>query len=215
MPKTTFLNLNDKKKKKILNTLIKYFANYPYEKVDIEDVAKESKVSKGSMYQYFLDKKDMYFYAINESIRKMFEIAENIDFEKINVFEYLEKSFESNWKLLSKFPNEYLLLERAIFGYDIPFKEEINKLFLKKFRETLKIIIIQSQKSGFIRDDISIEVILTYMEGAIMNIKRYIIEYAKSIGVSSKDLSYDLIKNIQKDFVKVLKNGLSKDYTVI
>ena len=44
LPKTTFLNLNEKKRKKILNTLIKYFANNPYEKVDIEDVAKECKV---------------------------------------------------------------------------------------------------------------------------------------------------------------------------
>lgn len=42
LPKTTFLNLNERKK--ILNTLIKYFANNPYEKVDIEDVAKECKV---------------------------------------------------------------------------------------------------------------------------------------------------------------------------
>jgi AcrR family transcriptional regulator len=210
LPKTTFLNLNEKKKKKILKTLIKYFANNSYEKVDIEDVAKECKVSKGSMYQYFLDKKDMYFYAINESIKKMFELVESIDFEKINIFEYLEKSFESNWKLLSKYPNEYLLLERAIFGYDIPFKDEINKLFLNKFRETLMMIIIKSQKSGYIRDDISPDLILNFMEGAIMNIKRYIIEYAKNIGVSSKDLPFDQIKNIQKYFVELLKNGLRK-----
>lgn len=94
MPKNTFLNLNIRKRKKILNSLIKYFANNPYEKVDIEDVAKECKVSKGSMYQYFINKKDMYFYAINESIKKMFKIIEYIDFEKIDLLEYLENSFE-------------------------------------------------------------------------------------------------------------------------
>lgn len=210
MPKSTFLNLSTKKKNKILKTLIKYFANKSYEKVDIEDVAKECKVSKGSMYQYFVNKKDMYFYSIKESLKKMFEVSQKIDFEKVNIFDYLEKSFESNWKLLLDYPNEYLLLERALFSYDVPFKEEINKLFLNKFRETLKTIIIKSQKSGYIRDDVSVDVILTYMEGAIMNIKKYIIEYAKSIGISSKDLSFDLIKDIQKDFVKVLKNGLSK-----
>lgn len=42
LPKPIFLNLNERKK--ILNTLIKYFANNPYEKVDIEDVAKECKL---------------------------------------------------------------------------------------------------------------------------------------------------------------------------
>lgn len=210
MPKTTFLNLNERKRKKILKTLIKYFANNSYEKVDIEDVAKECNVSKGSMYQYFINKKDMYFYAINESIKKIFESVESIDFEKIDIFEYIEKSFESNLKLLSKYPNEYLLLERAIFGYDIPFKDEINKIFLGKFRETLKTIIIKSQKSGYIRDDISLDLILNFIEGVTINIKRYIIEYAKNIGISSKELPYDQIKNIQKSFVELLKNGLRK-----
>ncbi len=210
MPKSTFLNLNTRKKKKILKTLIKYFGNYSYEKVDIENVAKECKVSKGSMYQYFVSKKDMYFYAIKESLKKMFEVSQKIDFEKSNIFDYLEKSFESNWKLLLEFPDEYLLLERALFSSDIPFKEEINKLFLNKFRESLKYIVIQSQKSGFIRDDISLDLILVFMEGAIMNFKKHIIEYASKRGISSKDLPFDYLKEIQKNFVELLKNGLSK-----
>ncbi|MGQ9845580.1 MAG: hypothetical protein ACUVQN_05155 [Caldisericia bacterium] len=96
------------------------------------------------MYQYFINKKDMYFYAINESIKKMFKIIEYIDFEKIDLFEYLENSFESNWILFSKYPNEYLLLEKSIFSYEAPFKDEINLLFSNKFREILKMIIIKS-----------------------------------------------------------------------
>lgn len=210
MPKSTFLNLNIRKRKKILNSLIKYFANNPYEKVDIEDVAKECKVSKGSMYQYFINKKDMYFFAINESIKKMFRIIEHIDFEKIDLFEYLENSFESNWVLLSKYPNEYLLLERSIFSYDAPFKDEINTLFLNKFRETLKMIIAKSQKNGVIRDDLSCDLILNFMEGAVINFKRYIIEYAKNRGISSKDLSLSSIKDLNKGFIELLKNGLKK-----
>lgn len=208
MPKSTFLNLNTRKKKKILKTLIKYFGNYSYEKVDIEDVAKKCKVSKGSMYQYFVNKKDMYFYAIKESLKKMFEVSQKIDFEKLNIFDYLEKSFESNWKLLLEFPDEYLLLERALFSSDIPFKEEINKLFLNKFRDSLKYIIIQNQKSGFIRNDISLDLILVFMEGAIMNFKKHIIEYASKRGISSKDLPFDYLKEIQKNFLELLKNGL-------
>lgn len=210
MPKNTFLNLNIRKRKKILNSLIKYFANNTYEKVDIEDIAKECKVSKGSMYQYFINKKDMYFYAINESIKKMFKIIEYIDFEKIDLFEYLENSFESNWILFSKYPNEYLLLEKSIFSYEAPFKDEINVLFSNKFREILKMIIIKSQKNGVIRDDLTCDLILNFMEGAVMNFKRYIIEYAKNRGISYKDLSLNSIKDLNKGFIELLKNGLKK-----
>ncbi|MBC7195202.1 MAG: TetR/AcrR family transcriptional regulator, partial [Caldisericia bacterium] len=91
-----------------------------------------------------------------------------------------------------------------------PFKEEINKLFLNKFRESLSYIITKSQKSGYIRDDIPKDIILIFMEGAIMNVKKYIIDYALNLGISSKDLSYDLIRDIQKKFVELLKNGLKK-----
>ncbi|MBC7195158.1 MAG: TetR/AcrR family transcriptional regulator, partial [Caldisericia bacterium] len=92
MPKSTFFNLERKKRNKIIKTLIKYFAKNPYEKVDIEDVAKECNVSKGSMYQYFVNKKDMYFYSIREAIKELFKISGKIDFEKIDIFEYLDKS---------------------------------------------------------------------------------------------------------------------------
>ncbi|MCX8094792.1 MAG: TetR/AcrR family transcriptional regulator [Caldisericia bacterium] len=210
MPKNTFFNLSAKKRKKILKTLIKYFGKNPYDKVDIDDVAKECKVSKGSMYQYFVNKKDMYFYAIKEAIKKMFEISKKIDFEKINVFDYLIESFESNWKLFLEYPDEYLLLERALFGFDIQFKEEINKLFLNKFRESLKLIIEKNQKNGFVRDDIPIDLILIFMEGAVMNFKKYIIDYALNKGISSKELPVSFLKELQNYFVKLLRNGLSK-----
>lgn len=61
MPKATFLNLPEEKKNLITEILIKHFATKPYHLVDISDVAKECKIAKGSMYQYFENKKDMYF----------------------------------------------------------------------------------------------------------------------------------------------------------
>lgn len=210
MPKSTFLKLNKRKRNKILKALIKYFGSYSYEKVDIEDVAKECKVSKGSMYQYFVNKKDMYFYSIKESLKKLFEVSKKLDLEKSNLFDYINESLESNWNALLEFPDEYLLLERALFSSDVPFKEEINKLFLNKLRETLKYIISKSQKLGYIRDDIDANLILIFMEGAIMNFKKYIIEFALKKGISSKDLPINFIKDLQKNFIELLKNGLSK-----
>lgn len=61
MPKQTFLNLPEEKRKLITDTLIKYFSQKPYHEVDISDIAKECKVAKGSMYQYFENKKTCTF----------------------------------------------------------------------------------------------------------------------------------------------------------
>jgi len=58
MPKQTFFNLPDEKKQRITDALIKHFSQKPYYNVDISDVAKESNAAKGSMYQYFENKKE-------------------------------------------------------------------------------------------------------------------------------------------------------------
>ncbi|MBC7321457.1 TetR/AcrR family transcriptional regulator, partial [bacterium] len=175
MPKQTFFNLPEEKRRRIINTLIEYFANKPYSKVDIEDIAKECKVAKGSMYQYFENKKDMYFYAINEAIRLSLELVKDYNFENISLFDYVERSFDLAWGFFLKYPNAYLLLEKSAFYDDSPYKDEVQRLLKDRTQKILYEIITKNQRAGFIRDDVSPEVILVFLEGATWSIKRFFI----------------------------------------
>ncbi len=59
MPKTTFLNLPDEKKAKILLAAKKELSETPFEAASINKIIKEAEISRGSFYMYFEDKYDL------------------------------------------------------------------------------------------------------------------------------------------------------------
>ena len=69
MPKQTFFNLPEHKKKKLLESAEIEFARVPLFEASIANIIKMAGVSRGSFYQYFEDKDDIYFYLVDEKIK--------------------------------------------------------------------------------------------------------------------------------------------------
>ena len=69
MPKQTFFNLPEHKKKKLLESAEIEFARVPLFEASIANIIKMAGVSRGSFYQYFEDKDDIYFYLVDEKVK--------------------------------------------------------------------------------------------------------------------------------------------------
>lgn len=65
MPKKTFYNLSEEKKKKITDAACREFLRVPYEEVSINQIIKQAEISRGSFYQYFDDKDDLFDYIVS------------------------------------------------------------------------------------------------------------------------------------------------------
>lgn len=70
MPKDTFFNLTEEKREKILVVALSEFENNDFDQASINQIVIRSEISKGSFYQYFEDKKDLYKYIINLMVQK-------------------------------------------------------------------------------------------------------------------------------------------------
>ncbi|MCB0644143.1 MAG: TetR/AcrR family transcriptional regulator, partial [Phaeodactylibacter sp.] len=64
MPKQTFLNLAPEKRKRITNAFLREFAIKSFDEASITVVVKELGIAKGSVYQYFEDKQDLFLYLL-------------------------------------------------------------------------------------------------------------------------------------------------------
>lgn len=64
MPKQTFFNLPDQKRKTLIQAAKKEFARAPYSEASIANIIKEAAIPRGSFYQYFEDKEDLYDYLL-------------------------------------------------------------------------------------------------------------------------------------------------------
>lgn len=124
-----FQNLDISKKQKIINIAIHEFMKHGYEKASTNTIAKESSISKGSLFNYFLSKKQLFKFLIDYSVdiiellylkidqseRDLFLRLENIGIQKLeiqvqhpNIFDFIksikhEESEEVKPLIQSKF----------------------------------------------------------------------------------------------------------------
>lgn len=68
MPKQTFLNLPEDKRRWIIDCAVEEFAEYGYSGASISRFVETAKIAKGSFYQYFEDKEDLYAYIIDYAL---------------------------------------------------------------------------------------------------------------------------------------------------
>ena len=62
MPSNQFLNLEAEKQKRIIQVAIEEFAQNAYNNSSTNRIVKECGISKGSLFKYFEDKEDLYFF---------------------------------------------------------------------------------------------------------------------------------------------------------
>lgn len=69
MPKETFHNLDADKQERIMLAARKEFSAHPLQEASIAKIIKMAGISRGSFYQYFEDKEDLYYYFF-QTLRK-------------------------------------------------------------------------------------------------------------------------------------------------
>ena len=66
MPKQTFFHLPKEKQDILIQSAKKEFSRVPLHEASIANIIKDAGIPRGSFYQYFEDKEDLYFYLLNQ-----------------------------------------------------------------------------------------------------------------------------------------------------
>lgn len=81
MPKNTFLNLEESKKERLVNAIKSELSRVTFDKISINNIIKNAGIPRGSFYQYFIDKKDMLFYILDDYRKIIIEHIKNVIIE--------------------------------------------------------------------------------------------------------------------------------------
>ncbi|GAB6106053.1 MAG: hypothetical protein CVU84_17095 [Firmicutes bacterium HGW-Firmicutes-1] len=73
MPTSTFFNLPNEKKRKIICAIKDEFSRVPFDEVSINKIVYTAEIPRGSFYQYFIDKNDMLEFILLEFQNQMIE----------------------------------------------------------------------------------------------------------------------------------------------
>ena len=71
MPTSTFFNLKDEKREKIIEVVKKEFERVPLSKLSVKRIVEGSYIARGSFYQYFLSKEDVIEYVLRQDLENV------------------------------------------------------------------------------------------------------------------------------------------------
>jgi len=158
MPKPTFFNLEQDKQDKIINAAIFEFADSPFSKVTIDKIVNRADIPKGSFYQYFVNKEDLYkhLYRVlsGDKAGKLKAYLSMADGKRFSQFirELLRQGIDYNFqdpKLLS-------INEKFMTNCTQELKDEILDLMIEDSNDMFQQILSKYSQTGELREGLNI-----------------------------------------------------------
>ena len=203
MPKDTFFNLPEDKRTLICNVAINEFAEYSFDQASINRIVANSGIAKGSFYQYFEDKKDLFLYLMNliaeEKANYISPLMRNPD--QHDIFTLIRELYLSGIQFVVEHPEYAEISKKVLENKNSSIYKEImddNLPAAYKFFETL---LENAIARGEVRADIDIKM-FAYM---IASMNTLVIEYYLEYVAQGYDEK--MIETIDK-FLDFLKNGI-------
>jgi AcrR family transcriptional regulator len=175
LPKETFYNLPDKKRKNIEKTAISEFAKYGFDKASITRIVDNCSIAKGSFYQYFEDKKDLFFYLITrigeEKVKALSPVMERS--HEYDFFGLIRALFLEGLKFAASNPEITLMGDWFFKNQEHPIFKEMMETGLENARNIYTGLLNTAIKKGEIRSDIDV----AYISHTIATLSASSIEY--------------------------------------
>lgn len=159
MPTKTYDNLPPEKREKIYEAALKEFSTNSFKTSSIANIIKEAGIPRGSFYQYFRDKKDIYMYIAHELAKAKFGyFAPIIENKKdYTIFEFLMALTEAGVEFSQSCPQ---LQQYGIqFNRDDVFKDELHGAYVNQVMELYLSVLREDAKKGLLRHDLNLKMV--------------------------------------------------------
>lgn len=214
MPTTTFDRLDPLKRRTLMKACFEEFSKNGYEVASITPIIKQTGIPKGSIYQYFESKKDLYQYLIELSQARRMEYLQDVfDSDGMSFWQLVGSLFEAEFRFILENPMQASLLNAASLEWNHPDFGNMKQDWIQAQANSLTYILEREKGRGKMRDDIPTKTVC-FLIAQVQSGAKDMLEYSFNIslkkpsdepmfGVSKKD-----IRALAKNLTKILKSGL-------
>jgi TetR/AcrR family transcriptional regulator len=122
-----FLSLNPEKQERILNAALKEFALKGYENASTNEIVKTAGISKGLLFHYFKNKKELYLFLYNHFADVLVkEFFNELDLGERDIFERMKTLMILKNKLMARHPEVFDFMVAASMETAKEVKEILN-----------------------------------------------------------------------------------------
>ncbi|MFO7881332.1 MAG: TetR/AcrR family transcriptional regulator [Kosmotogaceae bacterium] len=203
MPKETFFNLSEEKGKRVIDAAIDEFADYGYSRARINEIVRKAAIPKGSFYQYFENKKDLFKYVVDLIYEKKMKLMSEVmdDLEDSDIFKILKVMVDSAIKMAEDNPKLSQINDSLIANPDL--LNEILEDYKPSSNEFMRTLIRKGIENGDVTPDIEPDFTAKLITGCMLVLGEE---------VRSAD-KYSLNEETRKKFsslIEFIKNGIKR-----
>jgi len=185
--RSTFLNLPPEKQERVLTAALGEFADKGYQQASVNTMVSASSIAKGSIYQYFKDKKSLFLYVFDFAIgvvrRTLLAVKEESRGE--DFFTRLEQSLLAGVDFIHRHPRIYGLYLKILFDQHVPRRQELLRAVRQFAAEYLGSLVRQGQARGELRADLPQEAVIFLLDALLDR-------FLQAAAVSSVDVTLGL-----------------------
>ena len=209
VPKKTFLRLDEDKQERVIRSAIAEFHFNGFERAKIGTIAEQAGVAKGSIYQYFEDKKDLFLYCVTWSMEYFLKnMNKRTPIAEMDVFEYLLKDRRERYESIKPEMTLILFYQDIMSGkFGNLTKTILDELWKIGDAYILQMIAV-GKKKGTIRADADDRLLALVYKGVTSQLDEYIFG---QIVKENLELLPDRLEEIEATIVKtvdILRKGM-------
>ncbi|MCE9646735.1 MAG: TetR/AcrR family transcriptional regulator [Chloroflexi bacterium] len=185
MPKQTFLNLPQEKRQTIISAAVEEFAQFGLENASTNRIVENSGISKGSFYQYFEDKQDVFRYLLTvlEQEKMNHFKDKHPPGGNLDTFNYFRWMVKAGMEFNSAYPRMAQAVSRVLLGEGLYYGKLLTE-YHQKTIQVFEMMIKQAIERGEVDPSIDVELAVMVMDTWTNAISTYILNE----GMKQKDI---------------------------
>ena len=168
MPKPTFDNLPDDKRIRFIDVALEEFSSHPYDSASISRIVSTLGIAKGSVYQYFDDKLDLFAWLVEQAGgAKMAWFSTLKPAGDGDLFDRLEAAYRHGLGFWRQAPRWNRLMLRTLEPSQEPRLQALRKSQDQSAHAFLRNMLEDGRKQGAVRMDVDVDTTAWLMHGML------------------------------------------------
>lgn len=205
MPKATFLNLPKEKRKKIEDVSFDEFSTYGFDNASINRIVSNARIAKGSFYQYFEDKKDLFLHLFDVAGKAKMSFMSPILMNpyEVSFIDYMREVYRVGIKFSKEYPHAAKVSNMYFRMIDHPVMKEVMSANLDAGNQFFETLLHEAIERGEIKESIDKKFVTHLLISMNLSIAEYFLR-ENSGSIEYSDNYLDLVEELL-DFIS---NGI-------